>query len=63
MDGLTVNTKTDDASDWVALEFGTDYTVTLNGANVSAQPVTDQSENAKAVAISLTEAGMKESCH
>ena len=26
LDGLTVNTKTD-SSDWVALEFGTDYTV------------------------------------
>lgn len=58
LDGLTVNTKTD-SSDWVALEFGTDYTVTLNGANVATEPVTDQSENAKAVAVSLTEAGMK----
>ena len=58
LDGLTVNTKTD-TGDWAALEFGTDYTVTLNGSAVTAQPVTDQSENAKAVAVSLTEAGMK----
>ncbi|MUO33849.1 SpaH/EbpB family LPXTG-anchored major pilin [Enterococcus gallinarum] len=58
LDGLTVNTKTD-TGDWAALEFGADYTVTLNGSAVTAQPVTDQSENAKAVAVSLTEAGMK----
>lgn len=58
LDGLTVNTKTD-TGDWVALQPGTDYIVTLNGTDVTAGPITDQSENAKAVAVSLTEAGMK----
>ncbi|MGM0164317.1 SpaH/EbpB family LPXTG-anchored major pilin [Enterococcus sp. DIV1059_2] len=58
LDGLAVNTKTD-SSDWVALQLGTDYTVTLNGANVTTHPITDQSENEKPVTVSLTEAGMK----
>lgn len=58
LDDLTVNVKSENG-DWTALDLGTDYTVTLNGVDVTAHPITNFSSDEKAVAVNLTNEGMK----
>lgn len=48
-----------DGTDWSDLVFGTDYTVSVDGAAVTTQPVTKANGSPTKVLIELTQTGMK----
>ncbi|MGG5315043.1 SpaH/EbpB family LPXTG-anchored major pilin [Enterococcus sp. AZ072] len=58
LDNVKTQVKTESGA-WTDLVLGTDYKVSVNGAEKATAPITDVTDAAKAVKVELTEVGMK----
>ncbi|MEO1769799.1 SpaH/EbpB family LPXTG-anchored major pilin [Candidatus Enterococcus ferrettii] len=58
LDNVKAQVKTESGA-WTDLVLGTDYKVSVNGAEKTTAPITDVTDAAKAVKVELTEVGMK----
>lgn len=58
LDNVKAQVKTESGA-WTDLLLGTDYKVSVNGAEKTTAPITDATDAAKAVKVELTQVGMK----